>query len=57
MYTFLKALDEKRSNPWYSRCQSFTEKKIGLKGTSSLTAIICRNRKSGSEILPGIDKS
>ena len=36
MYTFLKALDEKRSNPWYSRCQSFTEKKIGLKGTSPL---------------------
>ena len=36
MYTFLKALDEKRSNPWCSRCQSFTEKKFGLKGTSPL---------------------
>ena len=35
MYTFLKALDEKRSNPCYSRCQSFTEKIIGLKGTES----------------------
>ena len=34
--SFLKALDEKRSNPWYYRCQSFTEKKIGLKGTSPL---------------------
>ena len=36
MYTFLKALDEKRSNLVGPRCQSFTEKKIGLKGTSPL---------------------
>jgi hypothetical protein len=36
MYTFLKALDEKRSNPGCSRGQSFTEKKIGLNCTSPL---------------------
>ena len=36
MYTFLKALDEKRSNLGGPRCRSFTEKKIGLKGTSPL---------------------
>jgi len=36
MYTFLKALDEKRSNLRWPSSQSFTEKKIGLKGTSPL---------------------
>ena len=36
MYTFLKALDEKRSNLVGPRCQSFTEKNFGLKGTSPL---------------------
>ena len=36
MYTFLKALDEKRSNLVGPSSQNFTEKKIGLKGTSPL---------------------
>ena len=36
MYTFLKALDEKRSNLGGPSSQNFTEKKIGLKSTSPL---------------------
>ena len=35
MYTFLKALDEKRSNPWYYRCQTLVWKKSSRRATSA----------------------
>ena len=35
MYTFLKALDEKRSNPGYSRCQTLVWKKSSRRATSA----------------------
>ena len=35
MYTFLKALDEKRSNPWCSRCQTLVWKKSSRRATSA----------------------